>query len=75
MVSVSLPGFAKLRSQAIDVFIINPDFDLRQHFFLLSENCGMWSNISFSMSAVMKKALYNFIGQLLNLLNEHTMGK
>ena len=24
-------------------------------FFLLSENCGMWSNISFSMSAVPKK--------------------
>ena len=32
-------------------------------FFLLSENCGMWSNISFNMSAVAKKAQHNFIGQ------------
>ena len=29
---VSLPEFAKLRSQLLDVFIISSDFDLAQHF-------------------------------------------
>ena len=32
MASVSLPEFAKLRSQLLDVFIISSDFDLAQHF-------------------------------------------
>ena len=32
LASVSLPGFAKLRSQLLDVFKISSDFDLAQHF-------------------------------------------
>ena len=32
LASVSLPEFAKLRSQLLDVFIISSDFDLAQHF-------------------------------------------
>ena len=32
MASVSLPEFAKLRSQLLDIFIISTDFDLAQHF-------------------------------------------
>ena len=58
LASVSLPEFAKLRSQLLDVFIISSDFDLAQHFscsVTVSENCGMWSNIYSSMSAVTKK--------------------
>ena len=36
-------------------FIIQLRFLSSTGFFLLSENSVMWSNISFSMSAVMKK--------------------
>ena len=32
LASVSLPEFAKLRSQLLDVFIISSDFDLAHHF-------------------------------------------
>ena len=32
LVSVSLPEFAKLRSQLLDVLKISSDFDLAQHF-------------------------------------------
>ena len=53
LVSVSLPEFAQLRSQSSTAF------------FLLSENCGMWSNISFSMSAVSQvQVFYSLISSL-----------
>ena len=42
LASVSLPEFAKLRSQLLDVFIISSDFDLAQHFSC-SVKTGMWT--------------------------------
>ena len=60
MDSVSLRQFATLRSQFFDVFMTQ----LRcsgTKFCLLSENCGMWSNISFSCRQLRKKDLHNFI--------------
>ena len=69
MASVSLPEFAKSRSQLLDVFMISSDFDLAQHFScsVKTVECGQIFIIACRQSR--KKAQHNFIGQFENLLN------
>ena len=60
--SVSLLQFAALKLQLLGVFMTQLIFWSRTSFFLLSENCGVWSNNYFSM--LRKKCRYNSIGHL-----------
>ena len=61
--SVSLPEFAKLRSQLLDVFIISSDFDLAQHFSCSVKTVECGQLFILACGQLRKKAQHNFIGQ------------
>ena len=61
--SVSLPEFAKLRSQLLDVFIISSDFDLAQHFSCSVKTVECGPIFILACWQLQKKAQHNFIGQ------------
>ena len=72
LASVSLPEFAKLRSQLLDVFIISSDFDLAQHFFCSVKTVECGQLFILACGQLRKKAQHNFIGQFQNLLKVPT---
>ena len=61
--SVSLPEFAKLRSQLLYVFIISSDFDLAQHFSCSVKTVECGQLFILACGQLWKKAQHNFIGQ------------
>ena len=70
LASVSLPEFAKLRSQLLDVFIITSlssdsvsDFDLAQHFSCSVKTVECGQLFILACGQLRKKAQHNFIGQ------------
>ena len=63
LASVSLPEFAKLRSQLLDVFIISSDFDLAQHFSCSVKTVECGQLFILACGQLRKKAQHNFIGQ------------
>ena len=63
LASVSLPEFAKLRSQLLDVFIISSDFDLAQHFSCSVKTVECGQLFILACGQLRKKAQQNFIGQ------------
>ena len=64
-VLASLPEFAKLRSQLLDVFIISSVFDLAQHFScsVKAVECGQIFILLLACRQLRKKAQHNFTGQ------------
>ena len=72
LASVSLPEFAKLRSQLLDVFIISSDFDLAQHFSCSVKTVECVQLFILACGQLRKKAQHNFIGQFKNLLKVPT---
>ena len=63
LASVSLPEFAKLRSQLLDVFIISSDSDLAQHFSCSVKTVEWGQLFILACGQLRKKAQHNFIGQ------------
>ena len=63
LASVSLPEFAKLGSQLLDVFIISSDFDLAQHFSCSVKTVECGQLFILACGQLLKKAQHNFIGQ------------
>ena len=72
LASVSLPEFAKLRSQLLDVFIIGSDFDLAQHFSCSVKTVECGQLFILACGQLWKKAQHNFIAQFKNLLKVPT---
>ena len=63
LASVSLPEFAKLRSQLLDVFINSSDFNLAQHFSCSVKTVECGQLFILACAQLWKKAQHNFIGQ------------
>ena len=63
LASVSLPEFAKLRSQLLDVFIISSDFDLAQHFSCSVKTVECGQLFILACGQLRKKVQHNFIRQ------------
>ena len=61
LVSVSLPEFAQLRSQLLNVFIISSDFDLAQHFSCSVKTVECGQIFLLACRQLPKKAQHNFI--------------